>query len=151
MALGQGGLGLRGGGPGRGQPVGPRPGPGAVRPAGHLPDLVAGLPGGDQAGHGVRAGNPAREGARVRRAAGGDAAGDRGRARAAVLLRLRPDHHRRVSAPAVSRLLPLGDEITRAWLPGPMMLNEAARRGRAVTPGPVGTGGPAGSGPPWAA
>jgi phosphohistidine swiveling domain-containing protein len=56
-----------------------------------------------------------------------------------------------VSAPAVSRLVPLGDEITRAGPPGPMMLNEATRRGRAVTPGPVGAGGPAGSGPPGAA
>jgi hypothetical protein len=51
----------------------------------------------------------------------------------------------------VSRLLPLGDEITRAGPPGPMMPNEATRRGRAVSPGPVGAGGPAGSGPPGAA
>src|SRR5262249_51936459 len=87
--------------------------------------------------------------------------GDRGRARAAVLLRLRPDHHRRVSA-AVPRLLPLGGEISGARTPGPMMLNEATRPARATRPGPpeadaaagaagpgpAGAGGPRGTGGP---
>src|SRR5256885_5017903 len=53
--------GIRGGGPGRGQPVGARARARAVRPAGDLEDLVARLPGGDQAGHGVRAGDRSEE------------------------------------------------------------------------------------------
>ncbi len=103
----RGGLGVRGRGPGRGQPLGPRAGPGPVRPAGHLPDLVAGLPGGDQAGHGLRAGDAAREGARLRRAAGGDAAGHRRRPRTAVVVQVRRDHRGRMNARRA--LLPLGE------------------------------------------
>ena len=38
----------------------------------------------------------------------------------------------------MSRLLPLGGEITRAGRTGPMMLNEAPRPGRSARPGPVG-------------
>ena len=72
-----GDLGVRGRGRGGGQPVGARAGPRPVRPAGDLPDLVARPPERDPAGHGVRAGDAAREGARLRRAAGGDAARDR--------------------------------------------------------------------------
>jgi len=44
----------------------------------------------------------------------------------------------------VPRLLPLGGETTRAGLPGPMMLNEATRPGRAAGRGPVGADGAAG-------
>ena len=73
VAVGEGGLGLRGGGPGRRQPLGPRPGPGAVRPAGDLADLVAGPSRRDQAGHDVRARDPARQAPRPRRAPRGDA------------------------------------------------------------------------------
>ena len=73
VAVGQGGLGLRGGGPGGRELLGPRPRPGPVRPAGHLPDLVAGPPDRDQAGHGLRARDAARQAARVRRPPRGDA------------------------------------------------------------------------------
>ncbi len=82
VAVRPGGLGGRPGGPGRGEPVGARARAGPVRPAGDIADLVAGLPGGDLAGHGVRAGDAAREGARVRGPARGDAPGDGFRARA---------------------------------------------------------------------
>ena len=41
VAVGQGGMGLRGGGPGRGEQLGSRSRARAVRPAGHLADLVA--------------------------------------------------------------------------------------------------------------
>jgi Xaa-Pro aminopeptidase len=62
VALGEGGLGLRGGGPGRGEPLGSWARPGAVRPAGDLAHLVARPPGRDRAGHGVRPGDAARQG-----------------------------------------------------------------------------------------
>ena len=61
VAVGEGGLGLRGRGPGRRQPLGPRPRPRAVRPAGHLAHLVARPSDRDQGGHGVRARDPARQ------------------------------------------------------------------------------------------
>ena len=48
----------------------------------------------------------------------------------------------------MSRLLPLGGEITRAGPTGPMMLNEAARPGRTTGPGPVGADRPAGAAGP---
>ncbi len=76
VAVGAGGVGLRRGGSGRREPVGARARARPVRPAGDIADLVAGLPGGDPAGHGVRAGDPARQGARVRGPARRDAPGD---------------------------------------------------------------------------
>ena len=48
----------------------------------------------------------------------------------------------------MSRLLPLGDQITRPGPPGPMMLNEATRPGRAAGPGPMAAGGPIGGAGP---
>src|SRR5439155_648784 len=68
VALGAGGVGLPGGGPGRRQPLGPRPRARAVRPAGHFTDLVARPPARDPAGHGVRARDAARQALRVGRA-----------------------------------------------------------------------------------
>jgi phosphohistidine swiveling domain-containing protein len=50
-----------------------------------------------------------------------------------------------VSAPPVPRLLPLGDEITRAGPTGPAMLNEATRPSRTAGLGPVGADGPEGA------
>src|SRR2546430_319659 len=65
--------GLQGGGPGGGQPVGPRPRARPVRSSGHLADLVARPPDRDQARDGVRARDAAREDAPVRRPHRGDA------------------------------------------------------------------------------
>ena len=98
VAVGQGSLGLRGGGPGRGQPVGPRAGPRAVRPAGDLAHLVARSPDRDQGGHGVRARNPARQDVPVGRAHRGDADRARGQRRDHLELPGRADHGRRSDA-----------------------------------------------------
>ena len=73
VAVGQGGVGLRGGGPGGGQPVGPRPRPRAVRSAGDLAHLVARPSGRDQGGHDLRARDAARQELPLRRAHRGDA------------------------------------------------------------------------------
>ena len=73
MAVGDGDLGLRGRGPGRRQPLGPRARPGAVRSAGDLAHLVARPSGRDQGRHDLRARDPARQALPLRRAHRGDA------------------------------------------------------------------------------
>ena len=78
VAVGEGSVGLRGRGSGGGQPVGTRARPRAVRSAGHLAHLVARSPDRDQAGHGVRARDPARQDVPLGRAHRGDADRPRG-------------------------------------------------------------------------
>ena len=94
VAVRQGGVGLQGGGPGGGQPLGPRPRARPVRPAGHLADLVARPPAEDPAGHGLRPGDPARQEVPVRGADRGDADRQRQGDRDHLELPGRADHLR---------------------------------------------------------
>ncbi len=98
VALGQGSLGLRGRRSGCCQPVGPRTGPGAVRPAGDLAHLVARPPGRDPGRHGVRARDAARQDASVGRAHRGDADRPQGPHRDHLQFPGRADHRRRPDA-----------------------------------------------------
>ena len=73
MAVGEGGLGLQGGGPGGGQSLGPRPRARAIRSAGDLAHLVARPSDRDQGRHDLCARDPARQALPLWRAHRGDA------------------------------------------------------------------------------
>ena len=95
MAVGDGDLGLRGRGPGRRQPLGPRSWSRAIRPAGDLAHLVARPSDRDQARHDVRARDPARQALPLRRAHRGNADRAREGDRDRVELPGEADHRRR--------------------------------------------------------
>ena len=95
VAVRQGSLGLRGRGPGRRQPVGPRTRARAVRSAGDLAHLVARSSRRDQGRHDLRARDPARQEVPLRRAHRGDADRQEGRHRDRLELPCEADHCRR--------------------------------------------------------